>query len=66
MGVDTLFHDGTLFRLDALPPGKRLEDAKLELSGALGGAHGDLTTTRVIEGVTCCNGLGWTANGEKM
>ncbi|KAL8278254.1 hypothetical protein RQP46_009427 [Phenoliferia psychrophenolica] len=68
MGKDTLYHDGTLFRLDALPAGCKLEDANLDVTaGALGaGPHGDLTTTRVIENVTCCNGIAFTKDTKKM
>lgn len=67
MGKDTMYCDGTLFRLDALPDGATLEGARLQTTtGYLGGRHGDLVTSKVIEGVTCCNGLGWTSNGEKM
>jgi sugar lactone lactonase YvrE len=67
MGKDTRYSDGTLFRLDALPDGQRLEDVLLNTKdGSLGGSHGTLKTTRVIEEVTCSNGLGWTSDGKKM
>lgn len=67
MGKNTMYADGTLFRLDALPDGQRLEDVELDIeSGALGGMHGALRVSRVIEGVTCCNGLGWTSDKKKM
>lgn len=60
--VDMTYCDGVVFRLDALQADLRLED----LIKAVDFEKVRLPLTRVIDGVTCSNGLGWTRDGSKM